>query len=238
MDDDDLRRGKPTVHKAFDEATAVLAGDSLHALAFEILPMPATQPDPFVRAELVQALAAASGPSGMAGGQMMDLEAEQQSFDLPTVTRLQQLKTGALIGAAVEMGAILGRVPRRAGRTCAAMPATSASPSRSPTTCSMRGRRGQGRQGAAQGRGAGKATFVSLLGVDGRATRRRCWSNRRSGILRSYGAEADLLRALARFIVERDQMSGRASASIPAPSIRSRSAIWTSSGAAPSWSTG
>ena len=97
MDDDDLRRGKPTAHKLFGEATAILAGDCLHALAFELLADPATHPDPFVRAELVQSLAHASGPSGMAGGQMMDLEAEKASFDLATVTRLQAMKTGALI---------------------------------------------------------------------------------------------------------------------------------------------
>ena len=96
IDDDDLRRGKPTVHKAYDEATAVLAGDSLHALAFEILADTATHPDPFTRSELMATLATASGPSGMAGGQMMDLEAEKSSFDLPTVTRLQALKTGEI----------------------------------------------------------------------------------------------------------------------------------------------
>ena len=116
MDDDDLRRGKPTAHKAFGEAAAILAGDSLHALAFEILADPATHPDPFVRAELVLELARAAGPSGMAGGQMMDLEAEKTSFDLSTVTRLQAMKTGALIGCAVESGLILGRVPPE-GRT-------------------------------------------------------------------------------------------------------------------------
>ena len=110
MDDDDTRHGKPTVHRAFDEACAVLAGDALHALAFEILAMPEVSPDPFVRAELVGTLAAASGASGMAGGQMMDMTADGATFDLHTVTRLQQLKTGALLSAAVEMGAILGKV--------------------------------------------------------------------------------------------------------------------------------
>ena len=116
MDDDDLRRGKPSCHKQFDEATAILAGDCLHALAFEILADPSTHADPFVRSELILDLARASGPSGMAGGQQMDLEAERQVFDLATVTRLQQMKTGALICAAVEAGAILGRVPPE-GRT-------------------------------------------------------------------------------------------------------------------------
>jgi farnesyl diphosphate synthase len=97
MDDADLRRGKSSVHKAYGEAVAVLAGDSLHALSFEILAHPATHDDPFVRCELVLALAQAAGPNGMAGGQMMDLIAEGEQLDLPAITRLQQLKTGALI---------------------------------------------------------------------------------------------------------------------------------------------
>jgi farnesyl diphosphate synthase len=189
MDDDDLRRGRPTVHKAFDEATAILAGDCLHALAFELLADEDTHPDPFVRIELVADLARAAGPAGMAGGQMMDLEAERQSFDLPTVTRLQAMKTGALIGCAVEAGAILGRLPPE-GRT---------------------GLRGYARdlglafqiaddildvEGDEELAGkklrkdgeAGKETFLSLLGID-----------------RARAAEADLLRDVARFVLERDR---------------------------------
>src|SRR5690349_16241089 len=109
MDDDDMRRGKPTVHKAFDEATAILAGDALQTLAFEILADPATHPDPGVRARLVLALARAAGPSGMAGGQMLDLEAETgPEPDEAAVRRLQAMKTGALLAAAVEMGAVIG----------------------------------------------------------------------------------------------------------------------------------
>src|SRR3546814_20001518 len=88
MDDDDLRRGRPTVHKAWDEATAILAGDSLHALAFEVLAAEATHGDPFVRAQLIAELARAAGPSGMAGGPMMDLMAEESTLDLPAVTRV------------------------------------------------------------------------------------------------------------------------------------------------------
>jgi farnesyl diphosphate synthase len=94
MDDDALRHGKPTLHIAFDEATAVLAGDALQCFAFELLADTATSGDPFVRVELVTTLATASGHNGMAGGQMMDIAAETSSFDLATVTRLQQLKTG------------------------------------------------------------------------------------------------------------------------------------------------
>src|SRR5437764_5020110 len=109
MDDADLRRGKPALHKAFGEADAVLAGDSLHALAFEILAHPATHDDPWVRSDLVLELARAVGPAGMAGGQMMDLVAEGQQLDLSAITRLQQLKTGALIEYGVEAVCVMAK---------------------------------------------------------------------------------------------------------------------------------
>lgn len=112
MDDDDLRRGRPTLHRAFDEATAILAGDALQAHAFGVLADPATHPDPAVRAQLVAALAAASGTAGMAGGQMLDLLAERNPPDEDGVRLLQALKTGALIGFCCEAGAILGRAGR------------------------------------------------------------------------------------------------------------------------------
>ena len=115
MDNDALRHGKPTLHVAFDEATAVLAGDALHDFAFEVLSDPNLSGDPFVRIELVRTLALASGMNGMAGGQMMDIAAETASFDLPTVTRLQQLKTGAPPGAAGERGPIARRTPAQGG---------------------------------------------------------------------------------------------------------------------------
>src|SRR5438128_6735530 len=114
MDDADLRRGKATVHKAFGEAEGVLAGDSLHALAFEILADPDTNQDPFVRCELVLELARAAGPNGMAGGQMMDLVAEGDQLDISAITRLQQLKTGALIEYAVEAACIMTKLPAEA----------------------------------------------------------------------------------------------------------------------------
>ena len=206
MDDDDLRHGKPTVHKAFGEATAILAGDCLHALAFEVLADPDTHPDPFVRAELTFTLARASGPNGMAGGQALDLAASTAGFDLSGVTRLQAMKTGALIAAAVEMGAILGRLPPE-GRT---------------------GLRGYARdiglafqiaddlldvEGDEEAAGkalrkdaeAGKETFVSLLGVEPARDRCRMLVDQAEQHLHAYGPEADLLRAIARFIVERDR---------------------------------
>src|SRR5205814_5272858 len=116
MDDADLRRGKLTVHKAFGEAEAVLAGDSLHALAFDVLAHPETNSDPWVRCELVLELARAAGPNGMAGGQMMDLVAEGAELDLAAITRLQQLKTGALIEYAVEAATIMAKLPVEARR--------------------------------------------------------------------------------------------------------------------------
>src|SRR3569833_2725965 len=114
MDDAELRRGKLTVHKAFGEAVAVLAGDSLHALAFEILADPETHEDPWVRSDLVLELARAAGPSGMAGGQMMDLSAEGRRLDISAISRLQQLKTGAMIEYEVEAACIMIRMPPEA----------------------------------------------------------------------------------------------------------------------------
>ena len=206
MDDDDLRHGKPTAHKAYGEATAILAGDCLHALAFEWLADTGTHPDPSVRAELVSALARASGPAGMGGGQALDLAAEHAPMDLNGVTRLQQMKTGALIAVSVEMGAILARLPE-AGRT---------------------GLRGyahdlglafqiaddlldaEGDEDAAGKRlrkdaDAGKATFLSLLGPQRARAQCRMLCEQAVQHLHAYGAEADLLRDLARFVVERDR---------------------------------
>jgi farnesyl diphosphate synthase len=206
MDDDDLRHGKPTLHKAFDEATAVLAGDSLHALAFEILSMPETAGDPFVRAELVAALAGASGWGGMAGGQMMDIAAEGQGYDLPTITRLQQLKTGALLGAAVEMGAILGRVPED-GRSHLRNYARDIGLAFqiADDLLDVEGDEHAAGKALRKDAGAGKATFVSLMGVEAARAQAGALVDQAIGHLGSHGTEADLLRALARFIVERDR---------------------------------
>ena len=206
MDDDDLRRGKPTVHKAFDEATAILAGDCLHALAFEWLADPAVHPDPFVRAELVADLAHASGPSGMAGGQMMDLEAEKSTFDLATVTRLQQMKTGALITASVEAGAILGRVPPE-GRTSLRGYAHDIGLAFqiADDLLDVEGDEGVVGKALRKDGAAGKATFVSLLGVDRAHTQCAMLVDQAIAHLHSYGSEADLLRQVARYIVERDR---------------------------------
>ena len=205
MDNDDLRRGRPTVHKAWDEATAVLAGDSLHALAFEILGHEDTHPDPFVRAELVLDLARAAGPAGMAGGQMMDIVAETTTFDLPTVTRLQALKTGALIAASVEAGAILARVPPE-GRTGLRGYARDVGLAFQivDDLLDVEGDEALMGKKLRKDEGAGKETFVSLLGLDVAHQRCAMLVDQAIAHLHAYGPEADLLRDIARFVLQRD----------------------------------
>ena len=205
MDNDDMRRGKPTVHKAFNDAVAVLAGDSLHALAFEILAGSQSHPDPFIRSELIYTLAEASGPNGMAGGQMMDLEAEKAKFDLPTVTKLQRLKTGALIAASVEMGAILGNVPAE-GRGPLRAYARDIGLAFQIADDIMDETGDEAKAGKAlhKDAAAGKETFLSLLGLERAREQAFFLVDQAVGHLASHGREADLLRALARYIVERD----------------------------------
>ncbi len=206
MDDDDLRRGKPTVHKAFDEATAVLAGDSLHALAFEWLAHPDCHPDPFVRSELLLELSRAAGPAGMAGGQMMDLAAETTSFDLETVSRLQQLKTGALIAFSVEAGAILGRVPPEGRRALVAYARDIGLAFQiADDILDVEGDEQLAGKALHKDAAAGKETFVELMGLDRAKAQAELLVNQAVAHLGGYGEEAELLRAIARYIIERDR---------------------------------
>ncbi|WP_374405589.1 polyprenyl synthetase family protein [Pelagerythrobacter sp.] len=206
MDDDALRHGKPTLHKAFDEATAVLAGDSLHALAFEILSMPDLVSDPFVRGELVATLAGASGMGGMAGGQMMDMVADEQDYDLHAITRLQQLKTGALLGAAVEMGAILGRVPPEGrGHLRNYARDIGLAFQIADDLLDREGDEALAGKALRKDDEQGKQTFVTLMGADKARDQAAALVEQAIGHLAPHGSEADLLRALARFIVERDR---------------------------------
>ena len=205
MDNDDIRRGKPTVHRAFSEAAAVLAGDSLHAIAFEILADPETSEDPFVRSDLVLELARAAGPNGMAGGQMMDLAAEGQDLDLPAITRLQQLKTGALIEYAVEAPCIMARLPAEArtpyhgyARNIGLAFQIADDLIDHAGDDEAAGKRTQ------KDAAAGKATFVSLLGADRAEQQARLLVTQAIEHLGGHGEEADLLRAIANFAVERD----------------------------------
>jgi farnesyl diphosphate synthase len=206
MDDDDFRRGRPTVHKLFDEATAVLAGDSLIALAFETLADPDTHPDPFVRVELVAELARASGPAGMAGGQMMDIAAEHEAFDLATVTRLQQLKTGALIGFCLEAGAIMGHVaPEGRTRLRGYARDIGLAFQIADDLLDVEGDSESTGKAVGKDEAAGKATFVSLLGRDRARQQARLLVDQAVTHLSSFGPEADLLRAIAQYVIERDR---------------------------------
>ena len=205
MDDDDLRRGKPTLHKAYGEATAILAGDALHALAFEILADEATHEDPFVRTELIAELARAAGPAGMAGGQMMDLAAAGEGLDLAAVTRLQQLKTGALIGFCLEAGAVMARVPPE-GRIKLRGYARDVGLAFqiADDLLDEEGQEEKTGKKVGKDRAKGKETFVTLLGRDRARRQAELLVAQAVEYLKSYGAEADLLRAVARFAVERD----------------------------------
>ncbi|MDP4539345.1 polyprenyl synthetase family protein [Qipengyuania sp. DY56-A-20] len=206
MDDDDLRHGKPTVHRAFDEATAVLAGDALHALAFDILVRPEITGDPFVRAELVGALARASGHEGMAGGQMMDMVADGQDYDLRQVTRLQQLKTGALLAASVEMGAILGRVaPEGRVHWRAYARDIGLAFQIADDLLDVEGDPAKAGKALRKDERQGKATFVTLMGLEPAREQARMLTEQAIARLASHGEDASLLKALARYIVERDR---------------------------------
>src|SRR3954449_12384294 len=205
MDNADLRRGKATVHKAFGEAVAVLSGDSLHALAFEILADPITHEDPWVRSDLVLELARAAGPSGMAGGQMMDLVAEGQQLDLAAITRLQQLKTGALIEYSVEAPCIMVRLTHDA-RTPYRGYARNIGLAFQITDDLIDHSGDETAAGKRTGKDAyaGKATFVSLLGPERARQQAGFLVNQAIEHLSGHGEEADLLRAIARFAIERD----------------------------------
>ena len=206
MDDDDMRRGKPTVHKAFDEASAILAGDCLHDVAFEILADEQTHADPFVRIDLVRALALASGPAGMAGGQMMDLEAEKSRFDLATVTRLQNLKTGALIAFCVEAAAIMARIPVDARTSLHGYARDIGLAFQiADDLLDVEGDADLAGKALGKDAAAGKETFVSLLGVDRARAQAHMLVDQAKAHLHGYGAEADLLRAIADYIIERDR---------------------------------
>ena len=204
MDDSDLRRVRPTCHKAFDEATAVLAGDGLLTLAFEVLAHPDTHGDPTVRCELVRALAQAAGSSGMVGGQMIDLIAENRSLDIGAITRLQRLKTGALIAFACEAGAILAKAStevRLALRGYAHDLGLAFQIA--DDLLDVEGSAGQTGKPVGQDVAAGKATFVSILGVERARDQAELLVRQAVAHLDLFEERADLLRQAARFVIER-----------------------------------
>jgi farnesyl diphosphate synthase len=204
MDDSALRRGRPTTHIAFDDATAVLAGDALLTLAFEVLAEPATHGDPAVRIELVRELSVAAGPAGMCGGQMMDLVAEHQEFDLGAITRLQRLKTGALFNFSCVAGAVLGKAPVPMRNALAAY-AHDLGLAFQIADDLLDAEGDQEAVGKDVGRDAerGKATFVSILGLERARSQARALAEQAAAHLEPFGDKSELLRAIARFVVDR-----------------------------------
>ncbi len=206
MDDDDLRRGRPTCHIQFDEATAILAGDGLMALAFEVLADPATHPDPLVRSELVGALAAGAGATGMVGGQMFDLESEKHGgdFGLEDVVRLQEMKTGQLIGFGCKAGSILAQAgeKERAALDAYAGDLGLAFQIADDILDADSSEEEVGKK-VGKDADAGKVTFVSLLGLEEARKRAKNLTLQAAAHLDLFGPNADLLREVARFVVER-----------------------------------
>ena len=204
MDNDDFRRGKPSCHKQFGEAAAILAGDALLTFAFEVLANPRVHADPNVRCELIRSVARASGVRGMVGGQMMDLDAEQQELSIEEVIRLQRLKTGELFAVSCEAGAILGKAPeplrarlqRYAHDMGLAFQITD-------DLLDVEGTRTETGKGVRKDKAKGKATLISVLGVDRAREQAQTLADQAISHLSAFDERADKLRDLAKFVITR-----------------------------------
>jgi farnesyl diphosphate synthase len=203
MDNADTRRGKPALHKAYDEATAILAGDALLTIAFEILSDPETHEDPRVRIELVANLAGAIGMHGMVGGQMLDLIGEKKEFDVGTISRLQRMKTGKLIAFCCEAGAILGKA-NPAHRQSLRNYAHDLGLAFQVTDDLLDVEGTEAETGKPVGQDGKKATFVSTMGADQARARAEMLVEQSISHLRVFdGGRVDLLKDLAHYVLER-----------------------------------
>jgi farnesyl diphosphate synthase len=204
MDDDDLRRGQPTTHRRFDEATAVLAGDGLLTLAFEILAAPETHPSGEIRAQLVSRLARAAGGEGMIGGQMIDMLSADRRYDESDIILLQRLKTGALFEFAAEAGPILAGAGEEHQERFRAF-ARHLGLAFQITDDLIDATGAASAAGKAVGKDAaqGKATLVSIYGVDGARQKARVLAEQAAEALSPYGRGAAELRALPFFLLDR-----------------------------------
>ncbi|MBO6520392.1 MAG: polyprenyl synthetase family protein [Rhodospirillales bacterium] len=204
MDDDDMRRGRPTVHKEYDEATAILAGDALLTKSFEVLAHPDTHENAGVRANLCLALATASGDHGMVGGQMLDLVAEQSELDIPEITRLQRMKTGALIAVACDMGAIMGRATGAARQALHHYAHDIGLAFQiADDLLDVEGDADEVGKRTGKDEAAGKATFVSLLGVERAREQAHLLAGQAAAHLEMFEEKGEHLKELADFIVTR-----------------------------------
>ncbi|NVJ68989.1 MAG: polyprenyl synthetase family protein [Alphaproteobacteria bacterium] len=205
MDDDDLRRGKPTVHKQFDEATAILAGDALMSVAFEILSDEATHSDPYVRLELVKHLARASGHHGMVGGQMIDLSAAELDLDEIGVHRMQQMKTGALICFSAEAGAIMGHAGKQARSSLHGYARDLGLAFQiADDLLDVEGDEDAVGKAIGKDEEAGKATLVGLMGVERARKQAQILADQAIEHLAQFDDKASLLRAVAHFVINRN----------------------------------
>ena len=206
MDNDVLRRGLPTTHKKYNEATAILAGDSLLTLSFQVLADNLTHNDPRIRCELIEELAKASGAYGMVAGQMMDLEAENKKLSIGVITRIQRLKTGALIAFSCNSGAILGRAEKkdRFALQGYAHDIGLAYQIRDDLLDVTSTAKKLGKK-VNKDKKAGKKNFVSILGIERAKKQLEFLANQAIKHLETFDEKADLLREVARFIVERNK---------------------------------
>lgn len=211
MDNDDLRRGRATVHKAYDEATAILAGDGLLTFAFDILSRPQTHQDAGIRIKLISALARAAGVGGMAGGQMLDLAAEgrfavgqQGGLDFNGVRTLQAMKTGALLQYACTSGAVLGEADRKAHSALERYGAAIGEAFQvADDLLDVDGDAATLGKATGKDAAAHKATFVSLLGIDGARKRLKNLVGKAEKAIASFGTDGEILVAAAHFIANR-----------------------------------
>lgn len=204
MDNADLRRGRPSVHRQFDEATAILAGDGLLTQAFEVLADEETHTNPLVRSELVLVLGRAAGAAGMVGGQMIDLEAQHAKLDLAAITRLQRLKTGAIIRFSCEAGAILASAPTKERRALQLYAEDLGLAFQiADDLLDVESSAAVTGKPVGQDQVAGKATFVAVLGVDEARRRAKAIADRAASHLAGFEERAELLCEMAQFVVNR-----------------------------------
>jgi len=205
MDDDNLRRGEPTCHLKFDEATAILAGDALLTLAFEVIAHSDTHDSAKIRADLVLEISHAVGAQGMVGGQILDLFAEKNILGMPEITRLQRMKTGALINCSCQSGAILGKASETQRHLLNAYAYDIGLAFQiTDDLLDIDGHPKELGKATNKDTKAGKATFVSQLGVERARSQAVILTDQAIKHLDIFGEKADLLRDLARFVIERD----------------------------------
>jgi farnesyl diphosphate synthase len=204
MDDDDLRRGQPTVHRQWDEATAVLAGDALLTFAFEILSDPATHSDPQMRALLIMGLAKAAGPNGMVAGQMIDVVGAGGADGVNSVTRMNRLKTGALINFSVEAGALIGGAADDARHALARYAADiGVAFQMVDDLLDVAGSASQMGKRTGKDEAAGKVNYVTLMGVEDTQARVRLLAAQAKGHLAIFGPRAKILSDAVDFVLDR-----------------------------------